>query len=382
MLQSRSLKLPTPVVLTSLKTKLKLTDAQAVLMAKHAGIARFTFNWGLGTWIALYSEGLKPNALTLKQFFNNHVKSVYPWIKEQGICQKVTQYAFEHLGRAFENFLAGKTSYPKFKKKGQHDSFTIDASGRPIAVGGTRLKLPTIGWVSTIEGLPHVTTKAFTISFSQEVGNWYISFTYEIEPEVTPKSREFVGVDLGVKQLATLSSGVVIANPQALRKARSSLGRLQRQLRRKHKGSKRYHRQKLRLATADQRVKNIRLDATHKATTYICKNHAVVAIEDLNVSGMMANHKLAGAVADANFYEFRRQIEYKAQRYGSKLVLVSRWYPSTQLCSNCGEQQPMSLSARVYECSACGFRIDRDFNASVNLENYARVAKPSLDTEG
>ncbi|HAX77766.1 MAG TPA: transposase [Cyanobacteria bacterium UBA11372] len=380
MLSSASLELPATVVYTALKTKLKLTPAQAVLMAKHAGIARFTFNWGLGTWIALYSEGLKPNALVLKKFFNNHVKPVYPWMKEPGICQKVTQYAFEHLGRAFGNFFSGKACYPKFKKKGQHDSFTIDASGRPIAVGGTRLKLPTIGWVSTYEVLPHVTTKKFTIS--QEAGNWYISFTYEIEPEVTPKSRDFIGVDLGVKQLATLSSGLVIANPQALKKARSLLARLQRQLQRKHKGSKRYHRQKLRLAAAHKRVKNIRLDATHKGTTYICKNHAVVAIEDLNVSGMMANHKLAGAVADANFYEFRRQIEYKAQRYGSCVVLVARWYPSTQLCSNCARQQPMSLSDRIYECSACGFVAERDFNAAVNLEQYARRAKPSLDTEG
>jgi putative transposase len=112
-------------VLTSLKTKLKLTDGQAVLMAKHAGIARFTFNWGLGIWIALYSEGLKPNALVLKKFFNNHVKPVYPWIKEKGICQKVTQYAFDHLGTAFLNFFSGRTSSPKFKKKGRHDSFTI-----------------------------------------------------------------------------------------------------------------------------------------------------------------------------------------------------------------------------------------------------------------
>ncbi|MGB3263333.1 MAG: RNA-guided endonuclease TnpB family protein [Microcoleus sp.] len=367
-------------MLTSLKTKLKLTDTQAVLMAKHAGIARFTFNWGLGVWSSLYSEGLKPNALVLKKFFNNHVKPVYPWIKEKGICQKVTQYAFDHLGKAFKNFFSGRTCYPKFKKKGQHDSFTIDASGRPIAFGGTRLKLPTIGWVSTFEGLPPVTASSFTIS--QEAGNWYISFSYEIEPKVTPKSRDFVGVDLGVKQLATLSSGVVIANPQALRKARQQLAQLQRQLRRKHRGSNRYRRQKLRLAKTHQRVKNIRLDATHKATSYICKNHAVVAIEDLNVSGMMANHKLAGAVGDANFYEFRRQIEYKAERYGSSVVLVSRWYPSTQLCSGCGKKQPMSLGARVYECSGCGLKFDRDFNASINLEKYARMAKPSLDTEG
>lgn len=120
-------------VYTALKTKLKLTPEQAVLMAKHAGIARFTFNWRLATWIALYAEGVKPNALVLKKFFNNHVKPVYPWLKEARICQKVTQYAFEHLGRAFGNFFSSQSGYPKFKKKGQHESFTINASGKPMS---------------------------------------------------------------------------------------------------------------------------------------------------------------------------------------------------------------------------------------------------------
>jgi putative transposase len=367
-------------LLTSIKTKLKLTKDQEVLMAKHAGIARFTFNWGLRMWSVLYKEGYKPNAYFLKKFFNNHVKPDYPWIQEKGICQKVTQYAFDHLGKAFKNFFEGRAKYPNFKKKGRHDSFTIDASGRPAIVGGTRLKLPAIGWVSTYEGLPHTTTKAFTIS--SVAGQWYVSLSYEIQPTLTPKSRDYVGVDLGVKALATLSSGIVFVNPKALRKAHKKLGRLQRQLCRKVKGSNRYNRQKLRIAKAHQRVKNIRSDATHKATTYICKNHAVVAIEDLNTSGMMANHKLAGAVADANFFEFRRQLEYKAQRYRSVVVLVDRWHPSTQLCSHCGEKQQMLLCDRIFECNACGMTADRDFNASTNLENYARKAIPSLDVDG
>ncbi|MFH7028941.1 MAG: RNA-guided endonuclease InsQ/TnpB family protein [Heteroscytonema crispum UTEX LB 1556] len=114
----------------------------------------------------------------------------------------------------------------------------------------------------------------------------------------------------------------------------------------------------------------------------MCKNHAVVGIEDLNTSGMMANRKLAGAVADSNFYEFRRQIEYKALRYGSSIVLVDRWFPSTQLCSCCGNKKQMNLSDRIYCCDQCGFTIDRDFNAALNLENYARKAKPCLDTNG
>ncbi|WP_414581658.1 RNA-guided endonuclease InsQ/TnpB family protein [Scytonema sp. PCC 10023] len=367
-------------MLTSVKTKLKLSKEQRILMAKSAGIARFTYNWGLATWESLYKDGLKPNHLLLKKFFNNEVKPVLPWIKEKGVCQKVTEFAFENLGKAFKNFFEGRSKYPTFKKKGKGDSFTINAGGKPIPIGGTKIKLPTIGWVSTYEGLPHTTVKSFTIS--RYALDWYISCSYEIEQDITQKEIDYVGVDLGIKELAILSTGAVFANPKALKKAQNKLKRLQRQLERKKKDSHRRNRQKLRIAKAHKRVSNVRKDATHKATTYICKNHAVIGIEDLNASGMMSNRKLAGAVADSNFYEFRRQIEYKALRYGSDVVLVDRWFPSTQLCSCCGHKKPMNLSERIYSCDQCGLALDRDFNAALNLENYARKAKPCLDTDG
>ncbi|MGH8001319.1 MAG: RNA-guided endonuclease InsQ/TnpB family protein [Brasilonema sp.] len=364
----------------STKTKLKLSKQQQTLMAKHAGIARFAYNWGLATWRSLYFEGYKVNHLTLKKFFNNEVKPVLPWIKEKGICQKVTEFAFENLAKAFRNFFQGRSKYPIFKKKGKGNSFTINAGGKAIPIGGTKIKLPTIGWVSTYEGLPHTTVKSFTISGC--AGDWYISCSYETEQQRTQKQIDYVGVDLGIKELAILSTGYVFANPKALQKAQIKLKRLQRKLERKKKDSHRINRQKLRIAKAHRRVSNIRKDATHKATTYICKNHAVVGIEDLNTSGMMANHKLALAVADSNFYEFRRQISYKALRYGSSIVLVDRWFPSTQLCSCCSNKKQMNLSARIYSCDQCEFTIDRDFNAALNLENYARRAKPCLDTDG
>jgi len=195
-------------VLLSIKTKLKLTSAEKQLMSKHAGIARFTYNWGLATWQNLYQDGLKPNKYILKKFFNNHVKTELGWIKEKGICQKITQYAFDHLGNAFDRFFKGLGAYPNFKKKFQHDSFTIDASGKSIPVGGVRTKLPTIGWIRTFEGLPNVTTSKVTIS--RIADDWYLSFAYEQPEQVTIKQHEVVGVDLGVKTLATLSTGGVI----------------------------------------------------------------------------------------------------------------------------------------------------------------------------
>ncbi|MDB9540746.1 RNA-guided endonuclease InsQ/TnpB family protein [Anabaenopsis arnoldii] len=199
-------------MLLSIKTKLKLSQAQEIIMNKHAGIARFTYNWGLATWNSLYKDGLKPNKYILKKFFNNHVKPEFEWIKQKGICQKITQYAFDYLGDSFSRFFGGKGGYPKFKKKGHRDAFTIDAGGKPIPVGGKSIKLPTIGWVKTYEGLPHTTCKSITIS--KTANSWFIAFAYEQEHKAIDKQHEIVGVDLGVKELATLSTGVVFPNPK------------------------------------------------------------------------------------------------------------------------------------------------------------------------
>ncbi|BAZ21604.1 transposase [Kalymmatonema gypsitolerans NIES-4073] len=248
-------------MLLSIKTKLKLTPDQKTVMSKHAGIARFTYNWGLATWQSLYQDGYKPNKYLLKKFFNNEVKPKLEWIKEKGVCQKITQYAFDQLGAAYDRFFKGLGGYPKFKKKGQNDSFTIDASGKTIPVGGVRVKLPTIGWVKTYEGLPHTTTTKLTIS--RIADDWYIAFPYEVETEPTPKLVDAVGVDLGVKELATLSTGVVFPNPKAYKKNIQKLKRLSKTHSRKSKGSNNRYKSKIKLAKHDARVSNIRKDALH-----------------------------------------------------------------------------------------------------------------------
>jgi len=356
-------------MLLSIKTQLKINNEQRVLMAKHAGIARFTYNWGLTTWQALYKDGYKPNHRLLKTFFNNNVKTNpdLVWLKEKGICQKVTEFAFEQLGNAYQRFFKGLADYPKFKKKGKSaSSFTINSGGKPLSVGGTSIKLPIIGTVKTYEGLPHTKTSKFTIS--ERAGNWYISFAFDqTAPQQTEKIPA-VGVDLGIKELATLSTGVVFNNPKATKKFKKKLARQQRALARKICGSNQYLKQKKKVAKTHKRVSDIRNDATHKATTAISKNHAKIVIENLNVKGMMANHKLAGAVADANFYEFRRQLEYKSKKFGSEVVLANRFYPSSKTCSSCGYIQDMPLKLRMFDCEQCKLSIDRDLNAAKNLE--------------
>ena len=271
------------LVLLSIKTKLKLTSAEKQLMSKHAGIARFTYNWGLATWQNLYEDGLKPNKYILKKFFNNHVKPELEWIKEKGICQKITQYAFDQLGNAFDRFFKGLGAYPNFKKKFQHDSFTLDAGGKPMRIGGVRIKLPTIGWIRTFEGLPNVTTSKMTIARIAE--DWYLSFAYEQPEQVTIKQFEVVGVDLGIKTLATLSTGVVFENPKHYDREAAKLKRLQKQLSRKKKGSNRRFKARMKVASQHNRIANLRKNTLDHVTTYLSKNHAQVVIEDLNVAG-------------------------------------------------------------------------------------------------
>jgi putative transposase len=357
-------------MLLSIKTKLKLSSYQKEVMAKHAGIARFTYNWGLATWNELYKDGFKPNKYLLKKFFNNHVKTVLPWIKEKGICQKITQYAFDNLGSAFDNFFNKRGDYPKFKKKGRHDSFTIDAGGKPIPVRGTSIKVPTIGWVKTYEGLPHITTTKITIS--RTANDWFMAFAYEVDCEPSVKSVDVVGVDLGVKTLATLSTGETFDNPKNYKKQLRKLQRLSRAHSRKVNGSNHKYKSKIKLARHHAKVANIRFDTLHKITNHLCKNHAIIVVEDLNVSGMLKNNKLAQAIADCGFHEFRRQLEYKCEKFGSQLIVASQWYPSSKTCSCCGyKKDKLSLSERVFNCEQCHASIDRDLNAAINLSRLA-----------
>lgn len=354
-------------MLKGFKTKLNLNNQHATSCAKHAGYARWVWNWALGLWREAYKEGLKPSANRLKKLFTNHVKPTYKWMSQ--LSSKVYQYAFINLGEAYARYFKKLGDKPVFKKKGKHDSFTIDNSGKHFRLGGTRHKLPFIGWVRTHESLPECIVKKITIS--RVADSWYISFAIEVEPVVSVPARKVVGIDLGINALATLSTGVVFPSLKLYRQASRQLARLQRQLSRKLVGSKNRNKARIKLARLHARVASIRRDYLHKITTYIAKNHSTVVIEDLNVSGMMANHKLASAIADMGFYEFRRQLEYKCQWYGTKLVVVDRFFPSTKPCSGCGHKQDIPLKARQYECSNCNLSLNRDFNAAINLSRAA-----------
>ena len=353
------------------KTKFKLNNQQKTLMRQCAGYGRWVWNWGLDFKQKAFKEDIKLNKSQLRKYYTNYIKPLYPW--QSKLSSRIYQYVFIDLDEAYKRFYKGISSYPKFKKKGKlSDSFTIDAGGKPIIINGKNHKLPFFGWLKTYEHLPICSTKKIT--FSEQAGEWYISFFIEVDFLPTKKIREKVGVDLGISKLATLSSGVVFKNPKAYTKALKKLARLQRDLSRKVYKSSNWYKAKLKVAKAHLRITNIRQNAIHHLTSYLAKNHEQITIEDLNVVGLIKNRCLSKAISDAAFGTIRTQLEYKCSSYGSDLIVSDRFFPSSQLCSNCGNKQKMPLKLRTYNCSACSIKLDRDLNASINLENYLDTA--------
>jgi putative transposase len=343
-------------------------------LVQHAGVARFAFNWGLEQRIELYQNNQGNERFTdaMKQHkqLNSLKESHFPWMYEVSKC--APQEALRNLHRAFNNFYrrikkGQKVGFPRFKRRGVRDSFRLTGT---IRFEGRKIQLPRIGKIRLKERRDsYCNGRVLSATVRRRADRWFVSVTVE-EEILDPSSNEAaaVGVDIGISALATLSDGTVIANPRAMRRRMRKLRQLSKSLSRKRKGSKNRGKAKLRLARMYLKVFNIRQDTLHKLTTYLAKSHSKIVIEDLNVSVMLKNRRLARAIADVGFYEFRRQLEYKCQWYGSDLLVASRAFPSSKMCSQCGHRKrELSLSAREYHCEQCGLRVDRDLNAALNL---------------
>ncbi|MGY4590559.1 putative transposase [Thermostichus sp. MS-CIW-40] len=366
-------------MLLGFRTRLELNNRQKTLAAQHAGVARHAYNWGLAICRqALENQQKLPTAIDLHKRLVAEVKKENPWYYQVSKC--APQQALRNLEQAFKRWRGGLGKFPCFKRKGVRDSFYLEGS---IRISGDRIKVPIFGWLRCAELLPATTPKNVVISL--RAGHWYISFKYEAPAPQVEKTGEVVGVDLGIHHLATCSDGEVFENPKPYRKARKRLARLQRRLSRKQKGSANRKKAVAQLGKAHKRVVDIRQDNLHKLTTYLAKKYRVVVIEDLQVKNLLKNRKLAGALSDCGFYELRtpsryrerRQLEYKARLYGCQVVVVDRFYPSSQLCSGCGHQQKMPLQERVFCCPCCGLELDRDLNAALNLLRWYRTTSSS-----
>ena len=361
------------------RTKLDPNKAQANYFARACGVARFSYNWALEQWQKQYQAHKKdpslpkPNEAALRRQINSIKKTEFPWMLEVTKC--AVQYGIKNLGKSFQNFFKNPKhfSYPQFKKKFQHDSFTL--SNDDFKVEDSRIRIPRIGWVRMHEALRFENAKLLFATISRVADDWYISFQLELQDlkHLTPaKNHGRVGVDLGVKQMVTLSDGHVFEAPKPLGKYLQKLKRLQRKMSRtKAKGSNRAKLGKV-IARLHRRIADIRNDALHKVTNFIASNYSTVVIEDLNVKGMLKNHKLARCIADVGFGEFRQQLSYKMQLRGGELIVADRWYPSSKTCRFCHRKnEDLTLSDREWVCPHCGSKIeDRDLNAALNLCEY------------
>jgi len=356
------------------KTELDPNNKQITLLLKNAGAARFAYNWALNIKKQAFENKTKiPNAIELHRSLNELKKTEFPWMYESSKCSP--QEALRNCDRAFDNFFRRckqKTKikgFPKFKsKKNGVGGFKLTGT---IKVTSDHIQLPKLGKLKLKEKdyLP-LNAKILSACVSERAGRWFVSLQIEEEINQSDKPEGIVGVDLGIKTLAVCSDGQLFLNPKALKSNLERLKRRSRQVSRKVKGSKNRKKAMKKLAKIHLRIANVRRDSLHKITTHLTKTKSKIVIEDLNVSGMMKNRRLSRAIADIGLFEFRRQLEYKGKWYGCEITTVNRFFPSSKMCSCCGNiKQNLTLADRIYECDVCGLIIDRDLNAANNLKN-------------
>jgi len=376
------------LVQQSYRYELKPNNKQRTLLAKHAGVARFAYNWGLARRIEEYErEGKSSNAIEQHRQLNLLKNTEFPWMYEVSKC--APQEALRDLDRAFNNFYRGlksgqRVGFPKFKKKGIHDSFRFTGS---IHIFAHSVALPRIGRIRTKE-CTDVKGRIISATVSKEADRWFVSFAVERERKTLNITGDsMIGIDVGINCFAVLSDGGTIESPKPLNSALGLLKRRSKQHSRKKIGSANRRKSALRLARLHRRIRNRRKDFLHKVSTTLAKTKRVVVVEDLNVRGMMQNQYLSRYIADAGWSEFVRMLSYKTQWYGSRLIKAPKFYPSSKMCSACGAiKSSLNLSERKFVCQICGAIIDRDKNAALNLERLSTGSSPGSyacgDTSG
>lgn len=371
------------------KVELKLNNRQKSFCARHAGTARWSYNWALRRCIDEYkATDKRPTAIDLhREIIAMKKTEEFGWLKAVSKCSP--QSALRDLDQAFKNYFnslksgKGRARHPRFKKrKIGHGSFRLEGT---FHVSAGWIQLPKIGRVRlkerdrfpTDEKLAAAGEKILSATVSERAGRWFCSIKIRREvPEVSrSENQATIGIDLGLKNVAVLSDGTIYPSHQHHRRQLKRLRILNKRVARKQKGSRNWRKAMLQYRRLHYRIMCQRRDQIHKITTDLVRRFGTIGIETLNVAGMHRARNIRKRAHDSAVYEFTRQLEYKAERAGVEVVRADMWYPSSQLCSSCGEQhRKLHLRDRTFCCPACGLSIDRDLNAARNLEALAAGA--------
>ncbi|WP_406046265.1 IS607 family element RNA-guided endonuclease TnpB [Micromonospora sp. NBC_00898] len=403
------------MVVRAYRFALDLTRRQERAVLAHAGAGRVAYNWALARVKAVMEQrgaersyGIAESGLTptiewslpaLRKAWNAAKPDVAPWWAE---CSKEAfNTGLDALVRGVNSWSDSRTGkragrrvgFPRFKSR-RRSTPSVRFTTGAIRVEPDRkhVVLPRLGRLKLHESarklarrLEAGTARIMSATVRRDAGRWHVAFTVEVDRvERTPaRPQAVVGVDVGVKHLAVLSTGTMEPNPRHLEDAARRMRRLARRLSRRvgpdrrsrQQPSRRWERARRQVARAHARVANLRRDGLHKLTTRLAREYGTIVVEDLNVAGMLRNRRLARRIADAGFGELRRQLAYKTTWNGGHLVVADRWYPSSKTCSACGTvKAKLALSARTYTCTTCGLVLDRDVNAARNLAALARQA--------